>query len=127
MFFGRLFESDLMPSGLPPVQLVVWVTAFLAAPSSLAPILLSKKYVWLVGDPQALHGTIEADRTMALLLSMIATGLITLVIWESVFPDRRDGKMAPADSSRGRCRTFPPPRASRQPSSSASSQCNAPC
>jgi len=93
MFFGRLFESDLMPAGAPQIQLVVWVIAFLAAPSTLAPILLSKKYVWLVNDTQALHGSMEADRTMALMLSMIATGLITLVIWEGVFPDRRDGRI----------------------------------
>ena len=93
MFFGRLFESDLMPAGAPQIQLVVWVIAFLAAPSTLAPIILSKKYVWLVNDTQALHGSMEADRTMALMLSMIATGLITLVIWENVFPDGRDGRI----------------------------------
>ena len=93
MFFGRIFESELMPSGAPQIQLAVWVIAFLAGPSTVAPILMSKKYVWLVNNPQALHGSMEADRTLALVLSMIATGLITLVIWEGVFPDRRDGRI----------------------------------
>ena len=93
MFFGRLFESDLTPPGLPQVQLVIWVAAFLGGPSTLMPILLSKKYIWLVGNPAALHSSMSGDRTVALLLSMIATGLITLVIWEGVFPDRRDGRI----------------------------------
>ena len=93
MFFGRIFESELMPSGAPQIQLAVWVIAFLAGPSTVAPILMSKKYVWLVNNPQALRGSMEADRTLALVLSMIATGLITLVIWEGVFPDRRDGRI----------------------------------
>ena len=91
MFFGRLFESDLMPPGLPQIQLVVWVMAFLGGPSALAPVLLSKKYFWLT--PGQVVTTMEGDRHMALLLSMIATGLITLVIWENVFPDRRDGRI----------------------------------
>jgi hypothetical protein len=93
MFFGRLFESDLTPPGLPQVQLVIWVAAFLGGPSTLMPILLSKKYIWLINDPAALHSSLAGDRTVALLLSMIATGLITLVIWEGVFPDRRDGRI----------------------------------
>ena len=93
MFFGRIFESELMSTGAPQIQLAVWVIAFLAGPSTMAPILMSKKYVWLVNNPQALHRSMEADRTLALMLSMIATGLITLVIWEGVFPDRRDGRI----------------------------------
>jgi hypothetical protein len=91
-FFGRLFESDLMPPGLPQIQLVVWVIAFLGAPSTLAPILLSKKYLGF-RDPAALHSTMAGDRTLALMLSMVATGLVTLVLWENVFPDRRDGRI----------------------------------
>jgi hypothetical protein len=91
MFFGRLFESDMMPPGLPQVQLIVWVVAFLAAPSMLSPILLSKKYVWV--RPGQLEDVIAGDRTMALLFSLLATGLITLVIWEGIFPDKRDSRI----------------------------------
>ena len=91
MFFGRLFESDMMPPGLPQVQLIVWVSAFLASPSLLWPILKAKGYVWL--KPMQIDGTMVADRTTALLFSLLATGLITLVIWEGIFPDKRDSRI----------------------------------
>ena len=91
MFFGRLFESDMMPPGLPQVQLIVWVCAFLAAPSMLWPILKGKGYVWL--RPAEIGGALASDRTTQLLFSLLATGLITLVIWEGIFPDKRDSRI----------------------------------
>lgn len=91
MFFGRLFESDMMPPGLPQVQLIVWVCAFLASPSLLWPILKAKGYVWL--KPAQIDGAMDADRTTALLFALLATGLITLVIWEGIFPDKRDSRI----------------------------------
>ncbi|MBA2306450.1 MAG: hypothetical protein H0W08_28000, partial [Acidobacteria bacterium] len=90
-FFSRMFESDLMPPGLPQVRLVISVVAFLGAPSLVLPLLLMKKYVWL-WTPDALRLAMAQDRTMALLLSMTATAFITLVIWENIFPDRRDSR-----------------------------------
>jgi hypothetical protein len=91
-FFGRMFESDLMPQGLPQVQLVTGVIAFLAAPALLLPLLLAKKYVWLAGHPDLMRASIAQDRTLALLLAMLATTMITMVIWENIFPDRRDSR-----------------------------------
>jgi hypothetical protein len=93
MFFGRLFESDLMPAGLPQVQLLIGVVAFLGAPSLLAPILMGKKYVWFAGDPLRLSAVAATDRTIAMLLAILAIGVITLVIWEGIFPDKRDGRI----------------------------------
>ena len=90
-FFSRMFESELMPAGLPQVQLVVSVIAFLGAPSLILPLLLMKKYVWLHSAAE-LRAAMAADRTMALLLAMTATAFITLVIWENIFPDRRDSR-----------------------------------
>lgn len=89
-FFRRLFESELMPPGLAQVQLVVGVVAFLAAPSAILPLLLAKKYIYYDGD--ALRAAMAQDRVIAILLSMTATALVTLVIWENIFPDRRDSR-----------------------------------
>lgn len=91
-FFARLFESELMPAGMPQPQILVSVFAFLAAPSLILPLWLLKKYVWL-GNPALVQAWMAADRTMALLLTMTATALITLVIWENIFPDRRDSRI----------------------------------
>jgi hypothetical protein len=86
-----MFESDMMPPGLPQVQLIVWVCAFLASPSMLWPILKAKGYVWL--KPVQIDGAMTTDRTTAMLFSLLATGLITLVIWEGIFPDKRDSRI----------------------------------
>ena len=92
-FFSRQFESDLMPSGLPQIHLLVWVVAFLAGLSTTLPILLARKYVWLLASVSALQAGMAADRAFMTLLMMVATGLITLVIWEGVFPDSRDARI----------------------------------
>ncbi len=90
-FFSRMFESDLMPPGMPQVQIIVSVFAFLAAPSLILPLYLMKKYVWPLPE-DVLRASLAADRTMAMLLTMTATAFITLAVWENIFPDRRDSR-----------------------------------
>ena len=45
-FFSRMFESDLMPPGLPQVQLLISLFAFFAAPSLILPLVLAKQYMF---------------------------------------------------------------------------------
>lgn len=89
MFFARMFETDLMPQGVPQVQVVISVFAFIAAPSLILPLWLVKKYIF-PPSRELMLAMVASDRTMALLLSMTATAIITLAIWENIFPDRRD-------------------------------------
>ena len=91
-FFARLFESELIPPGIGHARVVISLIAFFAAPSLILPLLLMKKYVWL-WTPELLRMAMAQDRTMALLLSMTATAFISLVIWENIFPDRRDSRI----------------------------------
>jgi hypothetical protein len=90
-FFARLFESELMPPGVAQAGIVVSVVAFLAAPSLILPLFLMKKYIW-VSSTEVVRMGLAQDRTMAMLLSMTATAFIALVIWENLFPDRRDSR-----------------------------------
>ena len=76
-FFSRLFESDLMPDGLPQVQLVLWGTMLAGMPTTGYVMLLRRQLL-------------EGDRLILIALSMIAMGIVGLVIWDNVFPDRRD-------------------------------------
>jgi len=88
-FFARLFESELMPDGLPQVQLVIWGMLLAAMPTTLYAIFLPKKYLheqYL----RPLGPEFDADRMILITLSMIAIGVVGLVIWDGVFPDRRD-------------------------------------
>ena len=76
-FFARMFESDLMPDGLPQVQLVLWGTLLAGMPTTGYVMLLRRQMV-------------EGDRLILVTFSMVAMGVVGLVIWDNIFPDRRD-------------------------------------
>ena len=88
-FFSRLFESDLMPDGLPQVQLVIWGMLLAATPTTAYATLMPKKYA-KAQFSVPLAPEFDADRVILMTLSMIAIGVVGLVIWDGVFPDRRD-------------------------------------
>jgi hypothetical protein len=92
-FFGRLFESDLMPAGLPQVQLVIWSIALLAAPAMGVPIIRLGHYQHVQFYPGMLGQAISTDRLFLITYSMIAMGFLGLVTWDGVFPDRRDARI----------------------------------
>jgi len=92
-FFGRLFESDLMPPGLPQVQLVIWSMVFLAGPAMFVPLTRIPKYQHMLFYPGTLAQAIATDRLYLITYSMIAMGFLGLVTWDGVFPDRRDARI----------------------------------
>jgi hypothetical protein len=90
-FFSRLFESELMPPGLPQVRLLIWTAALIYGPSLFLPVQMWGRYVYLAAwRPELLQPAIWAGKIQLLLLAMVPAGLIALVIWDGVFPDRRD-------------------------------------
>ena len=90
-FFARLFESELMPPGLPQVQLVIGSLSMMAAPGFIVAFEVQRRYAYLWRtSPERLRDAILADQLLFVTYSMMAVGLVALVIWEGVFPDRRD-------------------------------------
>jgi hypothetical protein len=88
MFFGRFFESELMPPGLPQLQVVIWGLALSAAPGYLMSFVFAIKYG---GVPAVrLVRSTQADQLFFVTFSMMAVGIVALFTWESLFPDRRD-------------------------------------
>jgi len=92
-FFVRLFESDLMPPGLPQVQLVIWSVVLVATPALTLPGVFIQKYTRLWYEPGTLGPAIATDRLVLLTLAMIAAGLVAIVVWENALPDRRDARI----------------------------------
>jgi hypothetical protein len=92
-FFARFFESDLLPPGLPQVQLVIWSLSLLAAPGLLLPVRLSGAYTQLEHKPELLIRAIQGHRLIFLVLSMTSMGLVALVLWQNLYPDRRDARL----------------------------------
>jgi hypothetical protein len=101
-FFGRFFESELMPPGLPQVQLVIWSIALLAAPGLLFPTRFAAKYITLRFNRAALAEALLVDRLLFITLTMTTLGVVALVIWDGMFPDRRDARILTVLPLRGR-------------------------
>jgi hypothetical protein len=100
-FFRRFFESELMPPGLPQVQLTISALTLLAAPGLLLPVRFAANYIQLERYPPALAHALLAHRLLFVTFTMIGLGLVALVIWEGVFPDRRDARILGALPVRG--------------------------
>ncbi len=92
-FFGRLFETDVMPA-VPQAQLVIWSLAVLSAPGFMMALRLGPVYNRALSlSRAALFDSILRDQLLYLTYSMMALGFVALLIWEGVFPDRRDARL----------------------------------
>jgi hypothetical protein len=91
MFFARFFESDVL-SGIPQAQFVIWGIAGLSAPGFTMALWLGRSYTHVVhaGRPGLLMQSVLRDQLLYVTFSMMALGFVALLMWESVFPDRRD-------------------------------------
>jgi hypothetical protein len=88
--FSGFLESDLMPSGMQAPALI-WVAAFLVAPALCLPAVYMIKYPFLRRyHPAYVESALWGDRLLFLLLSAGAMGLIAVVLWDTLFPARRD-------------------------------------
>ncbi len=93
-FFSRFFESELMQQGIPQVQLVIWSLALVIAPGLLLSLRCALTYsrLRLAEDFTGLRQAMLVDRLLLITVSMAVLGLVGLVIWDGVFPDRRDAR-----------------------------------
>jgi hypothetical protein len=93
-FFSRFFESELMQQGIPQVQLVIWSLALVVAPGLLLSLRCALTYsrLRLAEDVAGLRQAMLIDRLLLITISMAVLGLVGLVIWDGVFPDRRDAR-----------------------------------
>jgi hypothetical protein len=88
--FSGFLESDLMPSGMQAPALI-WAAAFLVAPALCLPAVYMVKYPFIRKyHPAMLETAFWGDRLLFLLLSAGAMGLISVVLWDTLFPAKRD-------------------------------------
>src|SRR5687767_3431911 len=92
--FGRMFESELMPPGLPQVRIVIWGIAALTAPGYMMSWGLAIRYSEMArSSASGLSRAIVLDQLVFITFSMLALGGVALIVWEGVFPDRRDARI----------------------------------
>ena len=78
-FFVRLFESDLMPPGLPQVQLVIWSVVLVATPTLTLPGCYAQQVHRPVVPPGHARAGDRHRSAVLLTLAMIAAGLVAIV------------------------------------------------
>jgi hypothetical protein len=91
-FLARFFENEITSGTNDLKDSFFWLISFLAIPGFFMPVLMG----WSWGLMARLYG-VEMLRTMARIdktfyvgLGMIATGVISAIVWNSLLIDRRD-------------------------------------
>jgi len=82
-----------MPPGMPQAQVVIWSLAFLATPGLLLPVKFVRGNLRNNADPQAIAHALLVFRLFFITLTITAIGIVALVIWDGIFPDRRDARI----------------------------------
>ena len=88
--FDGFLQSDLMPQGMQAPALI-WAAAFLVGPAIFFPIRAMVGFSFIRRfHPELLESAFWNDRLLYLLMSAGAMGVVSVVLWETLFPARRD-------------------------------------
>jgi predicted permease len=115
-FFGRFFESDLTAGSDDLRGSIFYLLAFLAAPGIAAPFFIglgsSYQTPGVAGwgwsmiarqlGPEALRLVSLNDKALYLGVSLVVSGVVSVIAWSSLLPDRRDALILGALPVRGR-------------------------
>ena len=94
VFFGRLFENDVFSSSVAASSSVIWLVALVAIPG----VMMSGMQMFAWAHLRQMPLDVQ-DR--ALMMSqvvhtefvMLVAGLVTMLVWSSLTPDRRDAQV----------------------------------
>lgn len=88
--FDGFLQSDLMPQGM-QAPAIIWAAAFLVAPALFLPAQFMVKYPLMRRfHPDMVEMALWDDRMLFMLMSAGAMGLVSVVLWDTLFPARRD-------------------------------------
>lgn len=91
VFFGRLFENEVFSSSVAASSSVMWLLAFLAVPGVMFSAGQLFAYAHLRHQPfEVIDRTLLQRETFHIDFVMGVAGLITMMVWSSLTPDRRD-------------------------------------
>ncbi len=94
VFFGRLFENEVFSSSVAASSSVMWLLALLAVPGVMFSAAQMFAYAHLRHQPfELLDRTLLQRETFHIDFVMGVAGLITMMIWSSLTPDRRDANV----------------------------------
>ena len=96
VFFGRLFENDMFSSSAAASASVMWLLALVATPGVMASG--SQIFFWAhiramgsrMNDPLIVDRALLQSQAFHIDFVMAVAGLVTMIVWGSLTPDRRD-------------------------------------
>jgi hypothetical protein len=89
--FRGFFENDLMPQGLPQVRLAIFTAVVLVMPALQVPL-----HAWGGYErarrlrPEVLDMLMWPHKLLFVTFVMMTTAMIALVVWDNIFPERRE-------------------------------------
>src|SRR5688572_27793030 len=91
-FFARFFESEITTGFDDLKSPFFWLLAALAIPGMFIPWIMAFDWhlIAMMKGPLALREASQAEKTFYLGFAMIASGLLTTIVWSTLLPDRRD-------------------------------------
>jgi hypothetical protein len=91
-FLVRFFESEITTGTDDLKRSFFWLLAALAIPGMFIPWIMAFEWQLLarIEGGEAVRIASRAEKTFYLGYSMIASGVVTLIAWSSLLPDRRD-------------------------------------
>ena len=78
---------------MPQAQVVIWSLAFLATPRLILPVKFADQRAADAPDPGSMVHALLVFRLFFITLTMTAIGFVALMIWDGIFPDRRDARI----------------------------------
>lgn len=89
--FEGFFESELIQPGLPQVRLVIFAFVVLMFPATQLPLRASLAYYAAsLRTPDVLDLLMWPHKLLFITLAMVGTAVVSLIVWDNVFPDRRE-------------------------------------
>lgn len=90
-FVSRLFEGQTAENSIARTQFAIWSIALLSLPTFQVGTRAFGKYAWFARRyPELVDAATWSDKLFYLGFSVLAIGLLALVVWDGMFPDRRD-------------------------------------
>lgn len=90
-FAARLVEGETSQASIAQVQFLIWTIALLTVPLLRVPLGAWRLYMWVANrTPDVVDLATYGHKLFFLGYTLFVVGLLTLVIWDGIFPDRRD-------------------------------------
>jgi hypothetical protein len=89
--FGRLLETEVFSSSVSASSAVTWLLAATATPGAV--VSMQQYYVYAHArafSPERLDRIVFVSQVVHVAFAMAVAGLVAMLVWTSVLPDRRD-------------------------------------